>query len=139
MTPHQLWLCEHCARGGVSLGDIPKAVGIKKRVWRKYLRDNPDEKERLLTLKDTVDFEVEDALLRRALGYTAEEIRTAEKPGGTETVTTQKDVPPDVRAAVEWLKIRRGGWDEKKNDGMKNALSILRTLDEEAFSDEDEC
>ena len=136
MTPHQLWLCEHCARG---LGDIPKAVGIKKRVWRKYLRDNPDEKERLLTLKDTVDFEVEDALLRRALGYIAEEIRTAEKPGGTETVTTQKDVPPDVRAAVEWLKIRRGGWDEKKNDGMKNALSILRALDEEAFGDEDEC
>lgn len=139
MTPHEVWLCEHFARNGVALRDIPDAAGVKKRSWRKYLRENPDEERRLLTLKDTVDFTVEDALLKRALGYTAEEVREAEKPGGTETVTSRKDVPPDVRAAVEWLKIRRGGaGDERKNDGIRDAIDVLRGFDEEAFGD-DEC
>ena len=64
--------------------------------------------------KDLDDL-VEDALLRRATGY--------EEENG-------KPVPPDVRAAVFWLKNRQPG---RWNDGAerKTAAEPIRLTDEE--------
>ncbi|MBQ7793226.1 MAG: hypothetical protein IJ366_01780 [Clostridia bacterium] len=139
MTENELKFVSYLARDGMKLEDIRKTVGIKKDEWRKYLRENPEEKRRLELLRKTTDYAVEDALLKRALGYTSEEHRESEKPNGSEAVTTYKEVPPDVRAAALWLKFRRADmWDGKQNEkGGIDVEEAIAELDREA-NNEDE-
>jgi hypothetical protein len=69
--------------------------------------------------KEVVDFEVECALLKRALGYTYEEVTT--EYGTSQTGKqidivrkTIKAVLPDVTAQIFWLKNRRPDkWRDK--------------------------
>ena len=51
--------------------------------------------------------QVEKALLSRALGITVTESKTeSSEKGGEKTVTTVKEVPPDISAQMFWLKNR---------------------------------
>lgn len=134
MTQEKLKMAEYLARDGLSLEEIRRELAIAKTPWKAYLRKNPQEKERLMTLRKVVDYAVEDALLKRALGYVAEEHRETEKPNGSEAVTTRKDVPPDVRAAMMWLKCRRGDkWNEKSAaDDNSKVQELLDEMTKEA-------
>lgn len=57
--------------------------------------------------KEVVDIQVENALLKRALGYeyTEERIEVSEKDG-RKVVQTVKTVLPDTTAQIFWLKNR---------------------------------
>ena len=67
--------------------------------------------------RDSIDNAVEDALFRRAVGF--------EQPDG-------KFSPPDVRAAMFWLKNRRPeAWSEKDRDGAGRTVPALSDLEEE--------
>lgn len=139
MTEEKLKMAEYLARDGLTLEEIRKEIAVAKTPWKAYLRKNPREKERLMSLRKTVDYAVEDALLKRALGYVAEEHRETEKPNGSEAVTTLKEVPPDVRAAMLWLKCRRGDkWNEKNgaddNSVVRELLSEM-TKEAEAYDE----
>ena len=139
MTENELKLISYLARDGMSLEKIRRTLKIKKSKWQKFLKENPDEKRRLELLRHTTDYAVEDALLKRALGYTSEEYRETEKPNGTEQVTTHKDVPPDVRAAALWLKFRRKDvWDEKHQEADEVDISEkIEELDKEAENEDE--
>ena len=139
MTENELKLISYLARDGMSLEKIRRTLKIKKSKWQKFLKENPDEKRRLELLRHTTDYAVEDALLKRALGYTSEEYRETEKPNGTEQVTTHKDVPPDVRAAALWLKFRRKDvWDEKHQEADEVDISDkIEELDKEAENEDE--
>ncbi len=139
MTDNEKKLAEYMARGGVELSKIPKKLGLKRSDWKRYLKNNPDEKRRLELLKCTTDYMVEDALLKRALGYRTEEHKESEKPNGTESVTTNKDVPPDVKAAALWLKVRcKDMWDDNiKSSDTGNIGKILSELDREAQNEDE--
>lgn len=134
MTENELRLVTYLARDGLTLEQIRETLGIKKAEWNRFLRENPDEKRRLKLLRKSIDYEVEDALLKRALGYTSKEHRETEKPNGTEYVTTEKEVPPDVRAAALWLKCRRSEvWDDKyERSDEPSVAAMLKELEEEA-------
>lgn len=137
MTKNELALIEYLARDGLSPEQIRQRLGIKKSEWRSYFKDNPDQMQRLSRLKLSVDYAVEDALLKRALGYTSEERKEVEKPNGCEYVTTYKEISPDVSAAAMWLKCRRAEvWKEKTDaDDDSRIDEILSRLDEEAARD----
>ena len=139
MTENELKLISYLARDGMSLDKIRKTLGIKRAKWNRFLKEKPEEKRRLELLRHTTDYAVEDALLKRALGYISEEHKETEKPNGTEQVTTHKEVPPDVRAAVLWLKCRRSDvWDEKHSEPENNDISgILEELDKEAENEDE--
>lgn len=139
MTDNELKLISYLARDGMKLDKIRKTLKIKKARWQNYLRENPDEKRRLELLRHTTDYAVEDALLKRALGYTSEEHRETEKPNGTEQVTTHKEVPPDVRAAALWLKCRRAEvWDEKYTESDEIDIGEeLKELEKEATNEDE--
>ena len=73
--------------------------------------------------KEVVDVEVENALLKRALGYTYTET-TKERgvnpeTGKVELITTKvvtKEVVPDTTAQIFWLKNRRPDlWRDKQS------------------------
>lgn len=58
--------------------------------------------------------QVAQALLKRALGCTVTETRTEVTEKGEKTVTTVKQMPPDISAQMFWLKNRcPGQWREK--------------------------
>ena len=73
---------------------------------------------------------VEDALLRRALGFTQEEIYSeavVDKKSGEvlevlKRKVVKKEIPPDVRALLFWLKNRLPGrWSERNSAGQEAA------------------
>lgn len=81
-----------------------------------------------------IDIEVENALLKKALGFTYEEIQE-----DTETLTNgkkrtlvrkiTKTVPPDTVAAIFWLKNRKPvQWRDKPEPPISN--EALQKLDE---------
>ena len=76
--------------------------------------------------KEVVDYKVENALLKRAMGYEYEEC-TYEY--GILTKRVIKQVAPDTGAAMAWLKNRKPDkWRDKqqeKNDGDINKKVVI--------------
>ena len=81
----------HLREGGGESG-LCRKLGVSRAELRRCRRAHPDLDELWRTNRCEVAERVEAALLRRATGY--------EEADG-------KVVPPDVRAAVFWLKNRR--------------------------------
>ena len=88
---------------------------------------------------DSPERQVEQALLRRALGLTVTETRTEVTEKGEKTVTLEKEVPPDISAQMFWLKNRRPDrWREKPTPPKEqsrlenNLLEILQKAAEDA-------
>lgn len=130
MTDNDIRIIEYMARDGMKPDKIRKSIGIKRNEWNRYFKENPERLEKLKRLKLTTDYAVEDALLKRALGYSVEEYRESEK----DSVTTKKEVPPDVSAAALWLKCRKAQqWNDKSRAEDDSRIDeILERLDKEA-------
>ncbi|WP_442913559.1 transposase [Lacrimispora sp.] len=120
LTPEGLLLIEAWARDGLTDEQIAHNMGVAYstlRVWRdKY----PALSAALKRGKEVVDIQVENALLKRALGYQYKEVKTEEyrvKDGPVKNVTTTiKEVVPDTTAQIFWLKNRKPEvWRDKQN------------------------
>lgn len=100
----QSGLVEAWARDGLTDEQIAHNLGIAVSTLYAYKAEHGEFSEALKRGKEVVDYEVENALLKRALGYSYEE-RTYE--GGLLTKTVTKQVAPDVTAQIFWLKNRK--------------------------------
>ena len=117
-----LILLEGWAREGLLDGQIAKNMGISEATYYLYKKNHPEIKEALRKGKEVVDFEVENALYKRAIGYT---IRITEqkidKEGCVHDCERDLHIPGDVTAQIFWLKNRkRMQWRDKveySNDG----------------------
>lgn len=82
-----------------------------------------------------MDIQVENALLKRALGYEymEERVEISEKDG-RKVIQTVKTVIPDTTAQIFWLKNRRPDrWRDKPempgdSDGLKRAKELLEGI-----------
>ncbi len=76
--------------------------------------------------------QVEESLLKKALGYEYQETRTEfSDKTGEKTVTTSHHVGPDVRALTFWLKNRcPDRWQEKPEEAPaeEDGVTILDDL-----------
>lgn len=90
----------------------------------KWMADEEDFREAILEGRDRADAEVVAALYKRAIGFTRRTVMqtfrdTPKGPTVTRTIT-RTYYPPDVNAAMFWLKNRRkdawGSSDEEKNE-----------------------
>jgi hypothetical protein len=115
-------LAEGYAREGFNDKQIADKLGIGLSSFYKYQREFSEFLESIKKGKAPVDFKVESALLKRALGYTYEEKTTEtrideqgnEKPAVVKTV--KKEVPPETGAIAFWLKNRKPEkWREKQS------------------------
>lgn len=106
---------EGWARDGLTDEQIAKNIGISRSTLAEWKKKYPDISDTLKRGKEIVDCEVENALLKRALGYTYTETRVKRECGKiTEEITVEKVVVPDVAAIIFWLKNRRPDkWREK--------------------------
>ncbi|MFZ5939040.1 MAG: hypothetical protein ACOYXB_00575 [Bacteroidota bacterium] len=113
-------LAEGLAREGFTDKQIAARLGISESTLYEYQKAHPEFSEAIKRGKAPVDFEVENALLKRALGYSFTETHTTtrvakEKEEVTEKKIVTREVAPDVVAAIFWLKNRRPDkWRDKQ-------------------------
>ena len=113
LTPEGLLKIEGWARDGLTDEQIAKNIGVSVSTLNNWKIKYVEILESLKRGKEVVDRQVENALLKRALGYTYEEI-TYE--GGVETKRVVKEVVPDTTAQIFWLKNRkRETWTDRQN------------------------
>ncbi len=106
LEPDGLLLLAAWARDGLIDEQIAHNCGISAGTLYDWKNRFPQIAEALKKGKAVVDVQVENALLKRALGYETVEEMTEEGPDGTKIRTTRKRVPPDVTAQIFWLKNR---------------------------------
>ena len=117
LTPEGLLKLEGWARDGLTDEQIAHNMGINIATLYRWKEKYCDICESLKRGKDVVDRQVENALLKRALGYEYEEVKEKFECGVmTERTVTKKEVIPDVTAQIFWLKNRkRETWADRQN------------------------
>ena len=127
LTPEGLVLLEGWARDGLTDEQIAHNMNIVPSTLYDWKKRYTEISETLKRGKDVIDRQVENALLRRALGYEYEEVK--EKYEGeelTERTVTKKEVIPDVTAQIFWLKNRKPGeWRDKREPEDTTAIERL--------------
>lgn len=129
LTKEGLLKIEGWARDGLTDEQIAKNMGITKKTiyeWKKKYGDICDSLKRG---KEVVDREVENALLKRALGYTYNEVTQEANEFGELAVSkvVTKQVSPDVTAQIFWLKNRKPKeWRDKQE--VEHSGGITNTI-----------
>jgi len=138
LTAEGLILLEGWARDGLTDEQIAEKIGIARSTLNEWKNKYPVISDTLKRGKDVVDNEVENALLKRALGYSYKEIKTKDDGDKIEVTETIKEVVPDVTAQIYWLKNRRPDkWRDKQKEETNTAAldkldDILREIKEDA-------
>jgi phage terminase len=124
-------------RDGLTDEQICKNLGIVKDTFYKYKEKYTDFSDALKKGKEVADIEVENALFKRAIGYTykevTKEVKDIDGKKSTFIKEVTKVVPGDVAAQIFWLKNRKSNnWKDKReneNDDTK-LIEVLDKLEE---------
>lgn len=137
LTQENLTLLEGWARDGLTDEQIAHNMGIKRQTLYDWKKKYPDISDALKRGKEVVDRQVENSLLKRALGYEYEEV-TKELINGTMLITkkVKKYQPPDTTAAIFWLKNRRPDkWRDKRD--VEHSGKVANKIDLSGLSIEE--
>lgn len=119
---NKLELVEGWARDGATDLDMMNRLGVSGPTFYAWKGKYPEFAEALKKGKEIIDRKVENALLKRALGYTYDEV-TQERQYNPdieeyeliETKRVTKEVHPDTTAQIFWLKNRKPDeWRDRK-------------------------
>ena len=130
MTDDGLLQIQGWARDGLTNDQIAHNIGVSGRAFAEWISRFPAISSALKKGKAPVDLEVENALLKRALGYEYEETITEveELAGGKQKKhirKVMKHMPPDTTAQIFWLKNRR---PDKWRDKIENVQTVGNEL-----------
>ena len=140
----KLTLVEGWARDGLTNEQIAKNLGISIALLYKYQNEHVEFLEAIKKGKEVVDYEVENALLKRALGYEYEE-ETYETKYDREnnkyievlTKRVTKHVAPDTTAQIFWLKNRKPKqWRDKVEPESNNNIQRIQIINDLPEDDE---
>ena len=136
LEPEGLTMLEGWARDGLTDEQIAGNIGINTSTLYDWKNKFPKISEALKKGKEVVDIQVENALLKRALGYEFQETRVEKSDkDGTKIIQTLKHIPADTTAQIFWLKNRRPDkWRDKPempgdSDMLKKAKELLEGID----------
>ena len=134
LTPDGLLTVEGFARDGLTDEQIAQKIGIGMTTFYRWQEQYRDFRDAIKKGKAPVDIQVENALLKRALGYTEEEVVTeiVEQPDGRQRKQIRKVMrifPPDTTAQIFWLKNRRPDrWRDKIEQVQTVGNELLESL-----------
>lgn len=114
----KLTLLEAWARDGLTNEQIAKNMGINPSTLYDYMNKFVEISNALKKGKEVVDIEVENALLKRALGYTITLCeQKVDKDGCVHDLKKDVHIPGDTTAQIFWLKNRKPkNWKDKQNN-----------------------
>ena len=124
-----LMLLECWARDGYTFQDIANRIGISISTLRAWRAQYPEIDSALKKGREIIDYKVENALLKSALGYHTKEVKVTTTIRFGKTVETIKEVTdkeqaPNVSAIQCWL------YNRLPNKWKKNRDQLIE-LDEE--------
>lgn len=124
LTDEKLELLRCWARD-FSLSDISIKMGISYNTFIYWRNKYPQINEAIKDGKEIVDYRVENALLKVALGYTTTDVKTIISPpdkNGNRSVRvekTEKEIPPNPTAIMCWLNNRKPEQWKRNRDMMQ--------------------
>lgn len=124
-------LIEKWCREGATDKQISENLGIAYSTFREYFKQFSALSAALKRGKEVVDAEVENALLKRALGYSYDEVTREDDGNGLKiTKIVTKQVVPDTTAQIFWLKNRQPAkWRDKTEiDGVEFKLEVPESV-----------
>lgn len=126
LEPDGLLRLEAWARDGLTEEQIAKNMGVAASTLREWKKKYSAISAALKRGKEVVDIEVENTLLKRALGYEYTEERVESGKDGAKkfikTVQVTKHVSPDTTALIFWLKNRKPKeWRDKPEQATADA------------------
>ena len=132
LTDDGLLLLESWARDGYTMMDISNKIGIDNDTFLRWKDRYPEIREAVSKGKELVDYQVENALLKSALGYKTQEVKVTTTMRYGKVVETvkevlDKEVAPNVSAIQMWLYNRQK--DKWKN--MNAAKNVFDDLEED--------
>lgn len=114
LTDDGIELIRSWARNTFSKSEIADRMGINVNTLVKWQKQYEEIDRAINVTRELVDFQVENAVLKAALGYKTKEIKitVGKKIVNGEMVemlkeTTIKEVPPNIKAAQFWLNNRK--------------------------------
>lgn len=119
-----------CWARDFTLGEVAERIGISFKTFVEWRKKYPEIEKAVSEGKEVVDYKVECALLKSALGYTTKEVKTyigyPDKNGNRKTRTeiTEKEVAPNPTSIMCWL-------NNRKPEQWKRNRDILQTKDED--------
>lgn len=118
---------ENWARMGLTDEQIAKNMGVNKTTLYDWIKKFPDISNSIKKGKAPIDFEVENALFKRAIGYEYEEIETIiEEIDGKQRKRIKKIKKvalPETSAMIFWLKNRKPEQWRKLNPVVEAKLN----------------
>lgn len=142
MTDDGLLRVEGWARDGLTDEQIARNMGVAYSTFRDWIGKFSALSASLKKGKAPVDIEVENALLKRATGYTVKlkkpiKVKTTKRVTGKGEVTEERIeyadeeqyIPPDTTAQIFWLKNRRPDkWRDKRDEAPQQSNDLLQSL-----------
>lgn len=148
LTEEGLLQLESWARDGLTDKQIASNMGITEQTLNIWKKNYPSLFESLKRGKAVVDIQVENALLKRALGYSYDEV-TRERvldydPSTGQVVgshmeitkTVKKEVQGDTTAQIFWLKNRRPEqWRDKRDVSVEGEISTTSSMTDDELDE----
>ncbi len=136
LTPEGLILLRAKSRDSLTKNELAKKLGVAPKTLSLWESKYPEIEEALRQGREITDVRVENAILKKALGFETTEVKKVVKADGAEEITTVvKSVPPDVSAASVWLKNRcPERWRDKpqEDDSLSKVDKILEEINAQA-------
>ena len=128
----KLILLEGWAKDGLTDEQIAKNIGISRVTLYDWKKKEINISNALKKGKEVIDFEVENALLKRALGYTIKvEEEKLDKDGCRHTLKKDIHIPGDTTAMIFWLRNRKPNqWKNKIEVGQTDMTKVDELLKE---------
>ena len=134
LTKEGLLKLEGWARDGLTDEQIAKNMGISLSTFYEWKNKFSEISESLKKGKEVVDREVENALLKAALGYKYEEEVVTNKG---QVVKVKKYEKPNVTAIIFWLKNRKPDvWRDKQEFNIESNVGV-QIIDDIGSDDDD--
>lgn len=127
-----LMLLECWARDGYTFQDIANKIGVSESTLKMWRKKYPEINEALRKGREIIDYKVENALLKSALGYKTKEVKVTTimrhgKVIETQRETLEKTMAPNVSACQCWLYNRL----PKKWKNMNSRSNFLEEMSED--------
>ncbi|MGF3075727.1 helix-turn-helix domain-containing protein [Facklamia sp. P12955] len=129
MAKYEYWITEEglleiegWARDGLTDRQISHNIGVSEQTLNNWKKKYPSIFESLKKGKAVVDRQVENALLKNALGYKYTEEMVTNKG---EVVEVKKYAPPNTTAQIFWLKNRKPKeWRDKRETEVSGGMNV---------------
>jgi transcriptional regulator with XRE-family HTH domain len=128
-TTHDQQAAVAC-RLGATDKDLAELFGVTETTINNWKNKHPGFKAALSNSKEMANYNVEQALYKRALGATIKEDKIFNNGGEALIVPTLKEFPPDTAACIAWLSNRDPErWKRDPGGAAETAEKISEQLE----------